>query len=208
MASLVLVASPVSAGTLELSTEAIPDTSDGKLVPTAGMSILDIAVASDGTTIYAAMGTGGAAAGQKLYKSTDGGFTWQAITTPNNAAADAVNLVAVAPDDPDIIAVLGDISPATGNTAGYVSTDGGATFDNLNIPGGTWYDVTISPASDGIRYIGISGSIAGPAPVSSTSTWVRRHRTGRMPSAGRGVVSPRQPRLSARRLSRRTSLPT
>ena len=120
---------PIVADTLALSTEVIPGTAGMKLVPTAGMDILDIAVASNAMTVYATMGTGGGNANQKLNKSTNGGYTWSALPTPNNAAADAVNLVAVAPDDPNIIVILGDIAPATGNKTGYVSTDGGATFE-------------------------------------------------------------------------------
>lgn len=54
LASLMLVAAPVSAGTLKWTSETIPSTTGKVLQP--GIDILDLAVAGDEETIYAVGG--------------------------------------------------------------------------------------------------------------------------------------------------------
>ena len=53
--SLFLFAAPASAGTLAWSTEVIPSTAGNVLGP-SGIDVRDIAVAANGTTIYAVPG--------------------------------------------------------------------------------------------------------------------------------------------------------
>jgi hypothetical protein len=73
----------------------------------------------------------------KIYKSTDGGITWTDVLS---RSIDAVaNLpawnIAVAPDDVNFVVVVtdGDGTP-NGPQAVFVSTDGGANWENTNFP--------------------------------------------------------------------------
>ncbi len=167
LAGLVVGVLPASAGTLELSREDIPSTHGLKRTPTPGMNILDIAAASNGTTIYAATGTGGGVAGQKLYKSNDGGFTWSAIITPNNAAADAINLVAVAPDNKDIVAV----GYSSDEVATFTVTAAGAGF--TGVIGARGISGTTSKSSSKLAY-SFSNSRRRRMPSKGTgSTWLQ-----------------------------------
>ena len=150
LASLMLVAAPVSAGTLSWGTETIPSTSDNILEP--GSMIVDIAIAADGT-MWAA---GGA---NLTYKSTDDGRTWSAKTTDNDT-----DLLAVAPDDSDIMAYA---DTTTGHV--WITTDGGGGWgslmsvkasDGANVS--AIKDIAISPESGGIHYIAVAGEESGP----------------------------------------------
>jgi hypothetical protein len=93
----------------------------------------------------------------RIYKSTDGGFTWEDKLTAALEAAGA-NLpgwdIAVAPDDPDLIAVVSD-----NRTAVYASDDGGENWDDAAVPdlaGFLISDIALSPAyGDGERDIAI-----------------------------------------------------
>lgn len=87
--------------------------------------IYDFAVANDGTTIYAASNTSvNGAFNTKCgaLKSTNGGRTWSQLTIDSNFYF-MTNRVAVAPDDPNIVAYL-DIQ----HLKVAVSINGGATF--------------------------------------------------------------------------------
>ena len=169
--TLLASAAPVSAGTLAFSNQtAVPSTTDKILVATAGMNIVDLAV--NGDRIYAAMGAGGGVAAQKLYKSSNGGATWSALTvTGLNAATDVINLVAVAPDNEDIVVVLGGLAGATTNLVAVVSTDGGSNWNSLGtvqsatgtVAASQLHDLAISALSGSVRYVAAAGkSAAGP----------------------------------------------
>jgi len=71
--TLLVAALPVSAGTLSWGSESIPSTTS-KIIESG--EIIDIAIAPDGTTIYATL------TGDLLYKSTNAGKTWSALTSP------------------------------------------------------------------------------------------------------------------------------
>ncbi|MBU2536195.1 MAG: fibronectin type III domain-containing protein, partial [Chloroflexi bacterium] len=160
-ASLLLSAVPVSAGTLSFGSETLPSTTNNILVTTAGLDIVDLAVAGDGTTMYAAT----AGVDNKIYKSTDGGRTWSGLTAPTIAA---VNLVAVAPDDPSIVAIFGGVST---NLVAFVSTDSGSSWSSLGTvqdaaaaPATQIWDIAISPPDGSKHYIAAAGTDAtGPA---------------------------------------------
>ncbi len=140
---------PVSAGTLSWGSETIPSTT-GKVID--ANVINDIAIAPDGTTIYAAL------TNNKLYKSTDAGKTWSGLTSPVTGTTD---LVAVAPDDADLIAVVDDT-----NQEVWISTNGGSTFDSLGVPDGpitAINDVAISRELSGIHNIAVGGNGTGGA---------------------------------------------
>ena len=100
-----------------------------------------IAVGSDGSTLYALDIPGDLPAGiypnGKVYKSTDGGITWQTDLT-DRLTTDGASLpawnIAVAPDNVDfIVAIVDDAAPAiNGPLEIFISEDGGENWDNTN----------------------------------------------------------------------------
>jgi hypothetical protein len=138
---------PVSAADpLAWNQEAIPGIGGNVLGP-AGVDITDLAVSSDGSTIWAVPGAvPGLSA--TVYKSTNGGATWSAVsTTAGGQAAANATLVAIAPDDSNIVALC------TTGLAIYVSTNGGVTWGSLGIPG-----ATLGSAATAINDIDISAA--------------------------------------------------
>jgi len=166
LVSMLVMAVPVSAGTLSWSAKtgsAIPSTTN-KIVQD-GTSLRDMAVSADGQTIFVAAGANG------IYKSTNGGDTWSALSIPS-AITGNVTMVAVAPDDPDVVVFVGNTTGLTTNLKAYVSTNGGSTWNSLGTiqdAGGTAaaqiYDVAISPLSAGVRYIACAGTEAANQPA-------------------------------------------
>ena len=165
--SLILSAAPASAGTLSFTSDtSIPSATDNILVTTATLNILDLSVHPDGERMYAATG----ATDNRLYKSSNGGDTWAGLTMP--AALTDVNLVAVAPDDEDIVIAFGNAAGT--NLVGYVSTNAGSTWASLgtaqNASGEAATqinDIAISALSGSTRYIACAGqgnttAAAGP----------------------------------------------
>jgi len=105
----------------------------------------------------------GEASSGRIYKSTDAGATWTALTAPSGAAH--VQMVAVAPDDPDVVAIIAD-----GHEV-YVSTNGGSTWSSLGtVTGGdgavdVLNDIAVAPLSASTRYIAVAGTDDGPGPA-------------------------------------------
>lgn len=96
-----------------------------------------IAIGSDGNTFYAADIPGDPAyPNGKVYKSTDGGVTWEDELTAR-LARDGASLpawnIAVAPDDVNFVVAVtdGDGTP-NGPKEVFVSTDGGDNWDDTN----------------------------------------------------------------------------
>jgi len=85
----------------------------------------------------------------RVYKSTDGGVTWEDDlngTLEDEGATLPAWDIAVAPDDPDLVAVVTD-----DRTAVYLSDDGGDSWEDSGVPdlGGTLIsDIAISPEYD------------------------------------------------------------
>ena len=156
-ASLLLAAAPVSAGTLSWGAETIPSTS-GKVLQD-GASVADIAIADDGT-IYAVTGV---ATDNYCYKSTNGGVSWSKMTQDFSFAPD---LVAVAPDDSDVVAVALAATPEV-----WISKDGGSTWGTLSAITGdvttadALYDMAISPTAAGVNYLAVAGEDGNVADV-------------------------------------------
>jgi photosystem II stability/assembly factor-like uncharacterized protein len=128
-----LVALPASAADpLQWNEEAIP-ASPGIL--SSGANITDLAVCADGTTMYAATGT------TTVYKSTNAGVSW---TPCGSTGLTAVSLVAVAPDNNNMVAVAD-----TSSIIVYISTNGGTSWGSLSTPGTatTINDIDMSAAS-------------------------------------------------------------
>lgn len=158
LASLMAFATPVSAGTVSWSAFSPVPSSTSQVLEQG--DVVDIGVSGDGDTIYA---VGGA---KLVYKSTNRGLTWSTIATTDNSDAD---LVAVAPDNDDIVAYVGT---ASDNLTVYVSVNGGTTWSNLGVPQeGTdaictvISDMAISPEKGGKYYIAIAGEESAGANV-------------------------------------------
>lgn len=129
LVSTMLAAAPASADNSGWVKETIPN-GDGNVI--APCDIVDLAVAADGVTMYAATGT------TVLYQSNNAGISWRLRYLPMGANSDHV---AVAPDDPHFIVVLDDA-----NNRGFYSINGGFIFREFStIPAGIYNDVAISP---------------------------------------------------------------
>jgi len=153
-ASLLLSAAPVSAATdLAWNEFKLPSnaTTTNVILPVANPAV-DFAVASDGT-IYAVDG-----ANAWVYKSTDDGKTWSR-KAPTNIPT-LPDLVAVAPDDPDLVVVV-DTTAATV----FASTDGLSKLSGLGTHGvAAITSVAISPESSDKHYIAVGGNDGVAAP--------------------------------------------
>ncbi len=103
-----------------------------------------IAIGADGKTFYAidipnASKSTGARA---LYRSIDGGATWDdspgkrlfLAMSPDDRSNFRVWNIAVAPDDPNFVAVVTSNAAADMPANVWVSTDGGANWENTNFP--------------------------------------------------------------------------
>ena len=100
----------------------------------------------------------------RLLKSTDRGVTWSELTVPA-AVTGAINLIAVAPDDADLVAFAGNVLALGTNLTVYSSTSGGTTFGSLGtvqsgsaVAATALYDLDISPESVGSHYITLAGT--------------------------------------------------
>lgn len=149
--SLFLFTAPASAGTLAWSAEAIPSTVGNVLGP-SGIDVRDIAVAANGTTIYAVPGD--STSDNVVYESNDAGVSWTILGVDIKA-----DVVAVAPDDRHVVAIASKSAPAV-----WVTSNGGSTWNSLGTPqesGGAAaaiiHDIAISPASEGTHYIAVAG---------------------------------------------------
>jgi len=176
-------------GELEWTKVTTPSEEDLVILP--GSDIYGLAVGPDGDTIYAVgvfFDEDECGNVPKLWKSTDGGETWEdyteeAISAENLPAGfefDEFSAVAVAPDEGDFVAVAGDGSGGLSPRV-VISNDGGTTFydsrdltdDSVTPPTQVvWITcMAISPEVDDIRNIavgGVSQPVNGPGSLSGT----------------------------------------
>ena len=138
--SMFAMATPVAAadpGNIEWTSQSLPGSSMMEL----DSDVADIAVASDGSTIYVADNQG---AGD-VFKSTNAGQSFSDLDAYQEiAGVGAPVAIAVAPDDEDAIAVIDE------NGAVHTSNDGGSSWSSLPaIAAGLAVDVAIGPSRSG-----------------------------------------------------------
>ncbi|MFC1980660.1 WD40/YVTN/BNR-like repeat-containing protein [Chloroflexota bacterium] len=150
LVSLFGFAAPASAGTLSWSDKDIPDDSGKVVIPSTDISDFDIS--GDGEIIYAADSESG-----RLYRSSNGGKTWSTVDLPSGATDP--QLVAVAPDNASVMAIVADDNEV------YVTTNAGATWktalatvlEGTAAPALIIYDIALSPEKSGDNYIAVAG---------------------------------------------------
>jgi hypothetical protein len=103
-----------------------------------GTEITEFAISGDGMTIYAIDGKVKLNAAGAVYKSLDGGINWMPLPTiSTSAGAIPVTNVAVAPDNPNIIAVSGGSDTSNIVDEVWMSNNGGTTWLKLPAPIGS-----------------------------------------------------------------------
>ena len=177
---------PASAATLSLSTDLAPPA----VFPYKTAKFSDIeSMAVNGSTIYAARGDGDSIGTWDYYvntlgvplsdprfllKSTDGGSGWADLSTSTAyPTGQLIRLVAVAPDDADVVAIV----YSSGNIS--LSDDGGSSWSALGQAGtgATINAIDISPLTGGYYYIAAgTGATSGVAELyvremSMTGSW-------------------------------------
>jgi len=142
---------------------------DTTVAPAGGFGILD--VAQSGSTIWAVASDNATAF--YLYRSTNAGATWERVTPTTPPAAGFYSLIAVAPDDPSIIAVV-DTLPNLGDIV-YYSNDSGNIFTALTTNGADLNDIDIAPPLPNVgRYIvagGHNGVVAAGSGTDYLAAW-------------------------------------
>src|SRR4030042_3028938 len=155
VASLFSWSTPVSAGVSEWTAETIPGRLDNSIGP-PGIDVRDFAIGNDDKPVYAVPGN--SIAGNVVYKSINAGVSWTALTVSIRA-----DLVAIAPDDVNIIAIANNSTPEVN-----LSIDGGVTWYALGTPqalagapAAAIFDIAISGIWEKKHFIAAAGQEAG-----------------------------------------------
>lgn len=166
--SLFLVGNDSASASPDKAKWSIVDTpSEEGAVVVSPSEINALAIGSDNETFYAIDIPNG-----KVYKSIDGGVTWDDdLTAALNATGANLSAwdVAVAPDNPELVAVV-----TKNRTAVYVSDDGGETWVDTNTPdldGFLIADIAISEEYADSRDIAIG--TRKPGGSTNGDVWVR-----------------------------------
>jgi hypothetical protein len=160
--SSLFVAAPASAGAQAFSFAAEPNWTSG--ITAVGTQILDFAVATTNqNTIYAATT-------DNALKSVDQGRTWTKINNGPAGTSLTTTLVAIAPDDANVVVYAGaDLHIRLSLNGGTSFFDLGVPSDNgTHTPVGTILDIDISTQFTDLygftyRYIGVAGAAGGAA---------------------------------------------
>jgi len=155
--TLVLVASlfgfalPVSAAVGNMAWKAQPLPTSTYKVLANGSDVTDIAVAGDGSTVYAIDANVSCNVSGAILYSTNSGSSFTACAIPTDATGGPPVAISVAPDNPDAIAVIENITIDLVHT----SNDGGVTWSTLPAFGTNWassvaLDVAVAPARSSI----------------------------------------------------------
>jgi hypothetical protein len=153
LASMMVVTTPASAGTLSLSAESnVPKTDENLLAPD-GANLVGLAGQDD--TWYILTNSAG---DNMTYKSTDSGATWTSLEQSTSYPSPGTSIpthVAMAPDDPDVVVV------AFSDGHLEYSDNGGGSWSDMGEPDGTGslniYDIDVSPAVSGNHYLAVGG---------------------------------------------------
>jgi hypothetical protein len=159
--SLLVGATPVSAGTLNWSDQDLPE----ELEPDT--DIVDMAIGEDGENIFIVTGEVGDDGEGHVYTSTDAGRGWSEEEDGDFEDYE-LEFIAVAPDDDDVVVVAGHDG---GEWEVFVSTNGAGSFGSTDF----WEeiydagdideitDIAVSPETSGDHIIGVCGYENGAA---------------------------------------------
>src|SRR5215831_10390182 len=108
------------------------------------------------------------ATGGGLWKSTDGGTSWKAVTD-GQIHSSSVGAVAVAPSNPDIVYIGTGEADIRGNIiqgdGAYKSTDGGKTWTHIGlVETQVIAKIRVHPTNPDIVYVAAFGHHAAPNP--------------------------------------------
>src|SRR5256886_4078089 len=129
--------------------------------PFRGGRVTAVAGVLDQPLVYYMGATGGG-----VWKTTDGGLTWQA-TSDKDFTAGSIGAIAVAPSDPNVVYVGTGESPIRGNLSPgdgmYRSTDAGKTWIKVGIAdAGQMAHISVHPRNDGLVYVAVLGHAFAP----------------------------------------------
>jgi photosystem II stability/assembly factor-like uncharacterized protein len=129
--------------------------------PAAGGRVSRAAgVPGDPTTYWAATASGG------VWKSTDGGFTWNSVF--DSQPISSTGSLAIAPSDPNIVYVGSGEANIRGNVAAgngiYKTTDAGKTWTHVWKQEGQIGTMVVHPTNPDIAFAAVLGKAFGPNP--------------------------------------------
>ena len=106
------------------------------------------------------------ATGGGVWKTTDGGSNWTAVTD-SALGAGSIGAIAVAPSDPNVVYVGTGESPLRGNTSPgdgiYKSTDAGKTWRHIGLrDAGQIAHIEVHPRDESLVYVAVLGHAFGP----------------------------------------------
>ena len=109
------------------------------------------------------------ATGGGVWKTTDGGLTWRAMTDKVKNMSPSIGAIAVAPSDPNVIyagtgeaCIRGDIINGNGV---YKSIDAGKTWTYIGLKEtSTIGRIAVNPKNPDIAYVAALGHVFGPNP--------------------------------------------
>src|SRR5260370_19635146 len=146
---------------------------------------------TNGNIAYAAIGNINGRTLKGVFRSTDGGQTFQQLTGSGSSALPTSNVgrieIAIAPSTPSTLYV--GISNSSQSNFGsllgiYKTTDSGDTWNNLNAPdicanvGQCWYDMTIRVHPKNHDIVFAFGSLTMARTLNGGSTWSSLNRIG------------------------------